>query len=493
MTVANTIAGIASNLQSGAQAVPPGFDQRGGHLVLEGHDLVALANQYGTPLFVFSERRLRDNASSFLRAARAGHPKAVVCYASKAGSNRRVLRIINEEGLSIEVNSGGELHKVMEAGFSPDRVVFNGVAKSIDELRQAISLGIRAINVDSAYELQRIAGIAKDLGRTANVALRLVPGIAGGATAGIQTGNATSKFGMTAPELEEAIAILLAAGDSINVTGTHLHIGSQVAEMDAFLTAVKFAAEQRRRLGEILGKPLPQVNLGGGYPTNYTHRARNQQRASNTLDHFAATRSAAEMVEEVAGAARRYIGEDAEILFEPGRSLVADAAVMLSRVESTRQRGEQPWLYLDGGYNLLFDAVVSRWYFHMATANRLDAATTAEFRVVGPLCDSADCYFDVEGEYLLKALLQRLPDLTAEQKSILSAEVIRLPATRPLAAATAPGDIVALFDVGAYSLEEMFQYCGRLRAAAILLQEDGTINLMRERDSLADLSSHDRD
>lgn len=475
------------------QALPPGFEAVNGHLVLEGHDLVALATQHGSPLFVFSERRLRANASSFLRAAQAGHPKAVVCYASKAGSNRRVLRIIREEGLSIEVNSSGELHKVMEAGFTPDRVVFNGVAKSIDDLRQAINLGIRAINVDSAFELQRIAGIAKDLGRTANVALRLVPGIAGGATAGIQTGNDTSKFGMTAPELDEAIAILLAAGDTINVTGTHLHIGSQVAETEAFLAGVKFAAEQRRRLGDILGKPLSQVNLGGGYPTNYTHRAKNQQRASNTLDHFATSRSAAEMVQDVAGAARRWIGEDAEILFEPGRALVADAALMLTRVESCRRRGEQPWLYLDGGYNLLFDAVVSRWYFHMATANRLDATATTEFRVVGPLCDSADCYYDVEGEYLLKSLLQRLPDLTAEQKSILSTEIIRLPSTRPLAAATAPGDVVALFDVGAYSLEEMFQYCGRLRAAAILLQEDGTISLMRERDSLADLSSHDRD
>jgi diaminopimelate decarboxylase len=492
MTVKSRAASVPIARNSEVQVLPSGFDNRAGHLVLEGHNLVALAEQHGTPLFVFSERRLRENAGGFLRAARAGHPKAVVCYASKAGSNRRVLQIIREEGLSVEVNSGGELHMVIEAGFTPDRIVFNGVAKSIDELKQAITLGIRAINVDSAYELRRIVAVATELDGTANVALRLVPGIAGGATAGIQTGNATSKFGMTAPELEEAIATLRTAGDRINVTGTHLHIGSQVAEMDAFLAGVKFAAEQRRRLSEILGKPLPQVNLGGGYPTNYTHRAKDQKRGSNTLDHFTAARSAADMVGEVASAARRWIGEDAEILFEPGRSLVADAALMLTRVESCRQRGEQPWLYLDGGYNLLFDAVVSRWYFHMVTANRLDAAATAEFRVVGPLCDSADCYYDVEGEYLLKSLLQRLPDLTSDQKGILSAEIIRLPSTRSLAANTAPGDLVALFDVGAYSLEEMFQYCGRLRAAAVLLQEDGSTSLMRERDSLSDLSSHDR-
>jgi diaminopimelate decarboxylase len=474
-----------------AQALPPGFAIAGGHLALDGHDLVALTAQHGSPLFVFSEQRLRHNAASFLQAARAGHPKSVVCYASKAGSNRQVLRIIREEGLSIEVNSGGELQKAIDAGFSPDRIVFNGVAKSIDELQRAIALGIRAINVDSAFELRRIAGLAANGGKPANVALRLVPGIAGGATAGIQTGNATSKFGMTAPELEEAIDILKAAGTVINLTGTHLHIGSQVAEMDAFLSGVKFAAEQKRRLSEVLGQDLRQINLGGGYPTHYSHRHTGTQRTSNTLDHFAATRSAPDMVQEVAAAARHYIGDDVEILFEPGRALVSDTAVLLTRVESIRKRDEQPWLYLDAGYNLIFDSVVARWYFHMATANRLEAAETREFRVVGPLCDSADCYYDVEGEYLLKSLLGRMPDLTPEQRQILEAEIIRLPSTRALASDTQPGDIVAIFDVGAYSLEEMFQYCGRLRAAAVILDRSGIVRPMRLRDTLADLSSHD--
>jgi len=474
------------------QALPPGFESKAGHLILEGCDLVELAEGHGTPLFVFSERRLRDNAGGFLRAARKGHPKAVVCYASKACSNHRVLQIIHEEGLSIEINSGGELHKAIEAGFAPHQIVFNGVAKSVEELRQAIALGIRAINVDSAFELRRIAEISASTGKVANVALRLVPGIAGGAAAGIQTGAATSKFGMTQQELEEAIAILQQAGDTINLTGTHLHIGSQVAETDAFLTSVKFAADQKRRLTEILGKPLRQINLGGGYPVHYSHRPAGQRAGSNALDHFAATCSAADMVQEVASAARQWIGDDVEVLFEPGRSLVADTALLLTRVESIRKRGEQPWIYLDGGYNLIFDAVVSRWYFHMATANRLGATTTAEFRVVGPLCDSSDCYYDVEGEYLLKSLLQQMPDLTEEQKAILQAQVIRLPATRPLAPQTQPGDIVSIFDVGAYSLEEMFQYCGRLRAAAVIIGLDGNISPIRLRDTAEDLTSHDQ-
>ncbi len=475
-----------------SQILPQGFGTKGGHLTLDGQNLVSLAGEHGSPLFVFSENRLRANAGGFLRAARQGHARAQVCYASKACSNLNVLRIIREEGLGIEVNSGGELQKALTAGFTPDQIVFNGVAKSAAELECAIEVGIRAINVDSAFELRRIQEISLARGQRASVALRLVPGIAGGATAGIQTGGETSKFGMTAPELREALDLLTSTKSMVEVTGMHLHIGSQVAEMDAFLAGVKFAAEQKQALGEKLGKPLTQVNLGGGYPTEYAHRRAADRRSSNELDHFAAPRKAIEMVGEVAAAAQRWIGTDVDILFEPGRAIVADTAVLLTRIESIRKRGELPWLYLDAGYNLLLDSAAIRWYYHMAVANRMEAAADTAFRLVGPLCDSADCFFDVEGEYLVKSLLQRLPDLSPEQRDILRSEVVRLPSTRTLPAATAPGDLVAIFDVGAYSLEEMFQYCGRLRAGAVMIAGDGRVREIRARDSFDDLVQHER-
>ena len=470
--------------------LPAGFDRIGRHLGMDGQDVVALARELGTPLFVFSERRLRGNAGGFLRAARAGHARATVCYASKACSNLNVLGIIREEGLSIEVNSGGEIAKALAAGFAPAQMVFNGVAKSAPELERAIALGIKAINADSPFELARIAGVAASLGRRANVSLRAVPGVAGGATPGIQTGGADSKFGMTQDEIVAAIEIATAQRAHLEIVGLHIHIGSQVVETDAYLAGVAFAAEQARSIGERLGAPLRHVNLGGGYPTDYTHRGR--QGARNDVDQFAAARSAATMVSDVAAAAARAFGDGVEILFEPGRAIVADSAVLLTQVESMRRRGGQPWLYLDAGYNTLLDSTAVRWYFHMMTANRLDDGAEEQFRVVGPLCDSADCFFDVEGEYLLKSLLKRLPDLSAEQRDILRAEVVRLPSTRRLAARTTPGDIVALFDVGAYSLEEMFQYCGRLRPAAVMIGLDGGIRTMRVRDSDQDLMVHER-
>jgi D-ornithine/D-lysine decarboxylase len=471
-----------------SHVLPPYLTIDRGHLMVDGHDAVALTEEHGSPLYVFSERRVAGNASAFLKAARDGHPRASVFFASKACSNLHVLRTIREEGLNIEVNSGGELWKAFAAGFAPEQIVFNGVAKSVEELEAAIGRGIKAINVESAFELKRIATVASALGRRVAVTLRLVPGIGGGATAGIQTGGATSKFGMTAPELQEALAVARAHPEVLDVAGMHLHIGSQVTEAADFATAVGFTAKMSREIGQALGTPLRILNLGGGYPVDYAHLQSGSNRvADQALQAFVAESAAAEMVGAVAAQAARELGHDAEILFEPGRALMADAAVLLTRIENTRMRGEMPWLYLDAGYNLLIDAAAVRWYYHMVNASRMDAAAATAFRVVGPLCDSADCFFDVEGEYLWKSMQARVAILPEEMRESLRSEIVRLPETRALPAETMPGDTIALLDTGAYTIGEMFQYCGRARAKAVLVDRHGTVRVMRDRDMPADL------
>lgn len=468
--------------------LPPHLGVAGGHLTVDGHDVVALAAEHGSPLFVYSERRVADNAGGFLRAARGGHPRANVFFASKACSNLHVLRVILGEGLGVEVNSGGELWKALAAGFQPRNIVFNGVAKTVDELRAAIDHGIKAINVESAFELQRIADVAGSLGRRATVALRLVPGIGGSVTAGLQTGNASSKFGMTEPEFHAALAIARAHPQDLDVAGMHLHIGSQVAGAGEFAAAVAFTARMSREIGAALGARLRLLNLGGGYPIDYAHLHSGDNRGnSDALRSFVAEDTAVSMVGAVAAQAAREIGTETEILFEPGRALVADTAVLLTRIENTRMRGDLPWLYLDAGYNLLIDAAAVRWYYHMVNAERMDAPADRAYRVVGPLCDSADCFFDVEGEYLWKSLSSRLSALPAEAREELRAQIVRLPETRNLPAATTPGDLVALLDTGAYAMGEMFQYCGRLRAKAIMVNRQGGVTVLRERDQPVDL------
>jgi diaminopimelate decarboxylase len=461
-----------------------GYGVQGGHLTLDGRDLVALAEEFGSPLFLFSERRLRANAAAFLAAARGGHPRSTVCYASKACSNVNILRILRSEGLAIEVNSGGELFKALKAGFAPAEIVFNGVSKSTHELEWSIELGIKAINVDSVFELERIAAIASAKGLRARVSLRLVPSLTGGAVASIQTGNAKTKFGMTPQDLPAVLRLLADHPAALDPVGIHLHIGSQIAETAPFLGAVEFAGGEARRLAAAIGRPFEHVNLGGGYPVDYRRRRGNDA----LMDRYGAPDRAASMVAGVAAAMHRQLGGETELLFEPGRSIVGDTAVLLTRVENQKHRGEQPWIFLDAGYNLLLDAAVVRWYFHMASASRANETALTEFRVVGPLCDSADCFYDVEGEYLLPKLQKRLG---GELDEGLAAEILHLPPTRQLPAATAPGDLVAIFDVGAYTLSEMFAYCGRPRAAALLIGQDGRISQLRRRDSYEDLLAHE--
>jgi diaminopimelate decarboxylase len=470
---------------------PVGLGSAAGHLTMDGQDLAALAAEHGSPLFVFSERQLAGNAASFRTAARAGHARARIFFASKACSNLHILKIIREQGLDIEVNSGGELWKALKAGFGPRQIVFNGVAKSAAEIREAVTQGIQAINVDSAFELARIAEVATTLGRKAAVSLRLVPGIGGGATAGIQTGSAASKFGMTEDELRAAIDIARSNPSAIAVAGLHIHIGSQVLDAADFAQGVAFAADAARNLAVAMGHPLRHVNLGGGYPIDYTHRQKgSNEHAQFDLSAFAAPIAAPDMLGEVAAQAGRQFSTETEIFFEPGRSMVGNCGLLLSRVESTRHRGSTPWLYLDAGYNLLLDSTATRWYYHMVNASRISEPADTGFRVVGPLCDSADCFFDVEVEYLWKAVQARLGDVAGLDKDLLDdlkRKIVRLPETRDLPAASRPGDLLALLDTGAYSLEEMFQYCGRQRAKAIMIGRDDSIITLRERDRPEDL------
>ena len=458
---------------------PRGYGAADGRLSLDGHDLVALAQAHGTPLFVFSEARLRGNAARFRRAAEAGHPRVLVCYASKACSNLSVLAAVREEGLGVEVNSGGELYKALAAGVAPGRIVFNGVAKTVEEIGEAIGRGIKAINVDSPFELRRIGETGRAMGRRAEVALRLVPGVEGGATPGIRTGGSDSKFGMMPEDLAEVRGIAAEFADAVGIIGLHCHIGSQVADPDAFRDGTRFMARQAREIAAWLGRKLRHVNLGGGYPVRYVHGD------AGGLDAFDAAEDAAAMVGRVAAEAARELGPDVELLFEPGRAIVGDAAVLLTTVENIKHRGAQPWLFLDAGYHTLIDAAAVRWYFHMVTANRMGEAE-APFRVVGPLCDSADCFFDVEGEHLYDALRRTRPDDAG-----LEAAVVRLPRHRGLAATTRPGDIVALLDVGAYALEQMFPYCGRRRAGAVMLRRDRGVAWSRRPDTVEDLVRDD--
>ena len=218
------------------------LDARDGHLHMDGINLVELTEHHGSPLYVYSERRIAENARTISAAFQNVHANTKVAYASKACSLLAVLDILRCEGLSLEVNSAGELHRARRAGFANRDIVLNGVAKIRDELNQAMSPAIKAINVDSVFELERIADVAVAHDLKANIALRLVPELESGTAPGIETASSATKFGMGVEDMARCLSLLDDMGDHVNLAGLHVHIGSQIIDKSSYTEAAPHPA-----------------------------------------------------------------------------------------------------------------------------------------------------------------------------------------------------------------------------------------------------------
>ncbi len=452
-------------------------------LYMDGVDLFDLAERYGTPLFVYSETRLVANTRTLQTTFSRQHPRTSVCFASKACANLSVLAIVKAQGVDLEVNSGGELHKAKRVGFSADRIVFNGVAKTEAEIELALDPPIKAINVDSIFELQRIVEIAERLGVRANIALRGVPGVEGGSTAGIETGSTRSKFGMTEGEITQCLTLAEEKPAALAVIGLHAHIGSQMTNLGLYADAARYVARLGAMIRERFSADFAHVNIGGGFPINYVK----YHDQSSAVSYFRSQISADDIAATVVPILTASLGEDIEILTEPGRALSGDTALCLTRVEGIKKRDDIVWLYLDAGYSTVPESGFG-WYFHMVRANGAGEETTAHFRVVGPLCDSINVYFDMEGESKLAALIEAEPTLTAHE-ALLRENLVRVPPYRELPASTGPGDIIAILDTGAYQFELTNHYCGRPRPGAVMIGEDGKARIIFRRETFDDLAT----
>jgi diaminopimelate decarboxylase len=436
----------------------------GGHLFMDGVDVVALAAQLETPFFLYSERQLRWNIEGLRNAFTRRHLDSELFFASKACSNLWFLEEVRRSGINAEVNSGGELWKALKAGFRPDQIVFNGVAKTRSEIGQAVEHGIRAIVVDSLFELERIAEVAREVGRPANVSLRIDVEVetlthpeiqtSHGAKAGIDIDDAFDAFGFAASH------------ELLAPKGMHMHIGSQITGVQPYVEAMERALDIIDRVERTLEIDLEHVDAGGGFAIPY----RNEP-VCDPEDYLCSRRTPDDYAEAICGVLERR-RPDLRLFLEPGRSIAASAAVLLSRIENEKRKGLRDgdgrrvgtdhWLTIDAGFNVLLDHVSVDWYFPALVANRAGDEPNAQFRLAGPLCDGGDV---VPGE----------------------------PGTpyRLLPQGTTVGDLIALLNVGAYSLETMFPYNARPRAAAYAVV-DGDVIQIREQDSFDDLVAHDR-
>ena len=453
--------------------VPGYLETRDGHLTVDGVDAVLLAEQHGTPLYVFSEKRIADNIRDLRSAVESVHPRVKICYASKANSNMAVLSAVRRAGGDIEVNSGGELFKAKTIGFRPDQIVFNGVSKTDDEIRDAIQYGILAINIDSLYELEQTTRVARAIGKRANIAIRIVPEIITRSHIGLQTGLLSSKFGLSPSQIEEAFKRALEARDAINLAGAHIHVGSQTPDPQPFALAFAEMWKFLVSLNKKTGHRLTHINIGGGLPVNYLSDTpmadeidqRERQMLKAELDPELVLKLA---LEEACVQDDPGLLEDLTIVFEPGRRIVGDTGVLLTRVCNMKHRPEtgDTWLLTDAGYSLALSMAMYKWYYHLISASRADEAHATPFKVAGPLCDSGDVYFDLE-------------------------RGARLPNHRLLPAETKVGDLLALLNAGAYTLDQASQYNGRPIPAALMIAESGEVKLARRRETYEDLYSQD--
>jgi diaminopimelate decarboxylase len=334
-----------------------------GRLEIGGCDALDLAREFGTPAFVVAEDDLRERARAFRDGLAERHgPDGEVLFASKAFPATAVYRVFAEEGLSADVASGGELHTALHAGFDPARIYLHGNAKSVDELRKATDAGVGTIVLDGFGDIDRLAGVLE--GRTQRVLLRVTPGVKPSTHDFISTGQLDSKFGLPPDDARAAIE-RIEATDGLDLAGLHMHIGSQIFELEAYRKAIEVLSE----LGE-----FPVYDLGGGLGVAYT--------AGDEPP------SIASFVDTLISTAHAELGRDRHYLLEPGRALTANSTVTLYSVESVK-RGVSTYVGVDGGMSdnlrpMLYGAV-----YEAAIADRMDPGGEM-VHVAGKHCESSD-------------------------------------------------------------------------------------------------------
>jgi diaminopimelate decarboxylase len=347
------------------------FHYRDGRLHAEGVALDALAEAVGTPFFCYSTQALERAYGAFARAV--SDLPALICYALKANGNLAVVRTLSRLGAGADVVSEGELRRALAAGVAPGKIVFAGVGKTAREMAFGLEAGILQFNVESLPELELLSGIAQDKGLKAPVALRINPDVDARTHAGISTGKAENKFGI---DLGQVRAVLARAAElpGISIEGLAVHIGSQLTEVEPYRAAFERVAGLYRELKEA-GMALRRLDFGGGLGIRY------RDETPPDLDSYAAA------------VRQATAGLDAELVFEPGRYLVGNAGVMVTRVLYDKAGAERRFLVVDAAMNdLPRPSLYDAWHEIVPLAAPAPGAASAPVDIVGPICETTDTF-----------------------------------------------------------------------------------------------------
>ncbi|HHI93968.1 MAG TPA: diaminopimelate decarboxylase [Gammaproteobacteria bacterium] len=345
------------------------FDYRDGHLCAENIDLRGIVDDVGTPCYVYSRATLERHWHAF-DGVFAGH-RHLICYAVKANSNLAVLNILARLGSGFDIVSGGELRRVIAAGGAPSKVVFSGVGKSADEMRYALELGIRCFNVESLAELERLNGVAGEVGARAPVSIRVNPDVDAKTHPYISTGLKENKFGI---DIENAEVVYQRAAElpHINVQGIDCHIGSQLSDISPFVDALDRVLLLIDKLA-VQGISLQHIDMGGGLGITYR-----DEMPPSPVDYAAAILTPLKE-------------RGLEIVLEPGRAIAGNAGILLTQVEYIKPGKAKNFAIVDGAMNdLLRPALYGAWQDIIPLELRNNGGHPGIYDVVGPICETGD-------------------------------------------------------------------------------------------------------
>jgi len=403
------------------------FNYRDGELFAEGVALSAIAERFGTPTYVYSRAHIEAQYRSYTDALQG--VEHLVCFAVKANSNLGVLNVLARMGAGFDIVSGGELERVLAAGGRADRVVFSGVGKTREDMRRALEVGVHCFNVESTDELERLQVVAAEMGKVAPVSLRVNPDVDAGTHLYISTGLKENKFGIAIADAE-AIYVRAAQLPNLDVVGVDCHIGSQLTTVEPFLDALDRLLDLVDRLADC-GIHLRHLDLGGGVGVRYR-----DEEPPLVADYIKAIRA-------------RVGDRDLALVFEPGRYIVANAGVLLTRVEYLKHTEHKDFAIIDAAMNdLIRPALYQAWMGVSAVTPREGQGRA--YDLVGPICETGD--------------------FIAKERELNLAE----------------GDLLAVQSAGAYGFVMSSNYNTRGRCAEILVDGDQAFEV-RRRETVAEL------
>ncbi|MBB6340486.1 diaminopimelate decarboxylase [Pseudomonas fluvialis] len=403
------------------------FSRRDGQLFAEGVALSAVAERFGTPTYVYSRAHIEAQYRAYADAL-TGMPH-LVCFAVKANSNLGVLNVLARLGAGFDIVSRGELERVLAAGGKADKIVFSGVGKSRDDMRRALDVGVHCFNVESTVELERLQVVAAELGKVAAISLRVNPDVDAGTHPYISTGLKENKFGIAIADAE-AVYARAAELPNLKVVGVDCHIGSQLTSLPPFLDALDRLLALIDRLAA-RGIRIEHLDLGGGLGVRYK-----DETPPLAGDYIAAVRE-------------RIAGRNLALVFEPGRSIVANAGVLLTRVEYLKHTEHKDFAIIDAAMNdLIRPALYQAWMDVVPVSPREGEARA--YDLVGPICETGD-------------FLAKNRELVLEE-----------------------GDLLAVCSAGAYGFVMSSNYNTRGRAAEVLVDGEQAFEV-RRRETLEEL------